>query len=149
MEKEESEKKSKEEAEKREVELQEKLKKEEEERNARKKRIEEIMARTRGKAANPPPREEAPSPQQPPSLDPLGDPTKPDLLGDITSTVEEQNMRNLHTPAEPEVEKGALDSLSLKGDEENSSSSPLISEHSSPLITENSSSSPLISEHSS
>merc|ERR1719509_638628 len=135
MEKEESEKKSKEEAEKREVELQEKLKKEEEERNARKKRIEEIMARTRGKAANPPPREEAPSPQQPPSLDPLGDPTKPDLLGDITSTVEEQNMRNLHTPAEPEVEKGALDSLSLKGDEENSSSSPLISEHSSPLIT--------------
>ena len=47
-----------------------------------------------------------------------------------------------HPPPEPEVEKGALDSLSLKGDEENSSSSPLISEHSSPLITVDSS--PLI-----
>ena len=55
-EKEETEKKSKEEAEKREAELQEKLKKEEEERLARKKRIEEIMARTRGKTAAPAPK---------------------------------------------------------------------------------------------
>merc|ERR1719500_382805 len=61
-EKEETEKKTKEEAEKREAELQEKLKKEEEEKNARKKRIEEIMARTRGKTAAPAPKEEpAPS----------------------------------------------------------------------------------------
>ena len=155
-EKEETEKKTKEEAEKREAELQEKLKKEEEERLARKKRIEEIMARTRGKTAAPAPKEEpAPSspspPQQPASLDPLGDPTKPDLLGDISDKVEAENAKNLATPApagkdsnifhvslsihrcfcvtmfqlfvfsEPEVEKGALDSLSLKSeDTENS-----------------------------
>merc|ERR1719187_291842 len=132
-EKEETEKKSKEEAEKREAELQEKLKKEEEERLARKKRIEEIMARTRGKTAAPAPKEEpAPSspspPQQPASLDPLGDPTKPDLLGDISDKVEAENAKNLATPApaEPEVEKGALDSLSLKSED---------TENSSPLIT--------------
>jgi len=132
-EKEETEKKSKEEAEKREAELQEKLKKEEEERLARKKRIEEIMARTRGKTAAPAPKEEpAPSspspPQQPASLDPLGDPTKPDLLGDISEKVEAENAKNLATPApaEPEVEKGALDSLSLKSED---------TENSSPLIT--------------
>ena len=155
-EKEETEKKSKEDAEKREAELQEKLKKEEEERLARKKRIEEIMARTRGKTAAPAPKEEpantTPSPpQQPASLDPLGDPTKPDLLGDISDKVEAENAKNLTTPApagnngigrnnltqrrhrlgilililyltsEPEVEKGALDSLSLKSeDTENS-----------------------------
>merc|ERR1719337_203595 len=132
-EKEETEKKTKEEAEKREAELQEKLKKEEEERLARKKRIEEIMARTRGKTAAPAPKEEpAPSspspPQQPASLDPLGDPTKPDLLGDISEKVEAENAKNLATPApaEPEVEKGALDSLSLKSED---------TENSSPLIT--------------
>merc|ERR1712088_781007 len=132
-EKEETEKKSKEEAEKREAELQEKLKKEEEKRLARKKRIEEIMARTRGKTAAPAPKEEpAPSspspPQQPASLDPLGDPTKPDLLGDISDKVEAENAKNLATPApaEPEVEKGALDSLSLKSED---------TENSSPLIT--------------
>ena len=103
-EKEETEKKTKEEAEKREAELQEKLKKEEEERLARKKRIEEIMARTRGKTAAPAPKEEpAPSspspPQQPASLDPLGDPTKPDLLGDISDKVEAENAKNLAAPA--------------------------------------------------
>merc|ERR1719362_1676024 len=132
-EKEETEKKTKEEAEKREAELQEKLKKEEEERLARKKRIEEIMARTRGKTAAPAAKEEpAPSspspPQQPASLDPLGDPTKPDLLGDISDKVEAENAKNLATPApaEPEVEKGALDSLSLKSED---------TENSSPLIT--------------
>merc|ERR1719476_919517 len=141
-EKEETEKKSKEEAEKREAELQEKLKKEEEERLARKKRIEEIMARTRGKTSAPAPKEEptpsSPSPpQQPASLDPLGDPTKPDLLGDISDKVEAENAKNLATPApaEPEVEKGALDSLSLKSED---------TENSSPLITmENGSSSPI------
>ena len=95
---------SQEEAEKREAELQEKLKKEEEERLARKKRIEEIMARTRGKTAAPAPKEEpAPSspspPQQPASLDPLGDPTKPDLLGDISDKVEAENAKNLAAPA--------------------------------------------------
>merc|ERR1712088_817817 len=122
-EKEETEKKSKEEAEKKEA----------EERLARKKRIEEIMARTRGKTAAPAPKEEpAPSspspPQQPASLDPLGDPTKPDLLGDISDKVEAENAKNLATPApaEPEVEKGALDSLSLKSED---------TENSSPLIT--------------
>jgi len=141
-EKEETEKKTKEEAEKREAELQEKLKKEEEERLARKKRIEEIMARTRGKTAAPAPKEEpAPSspspPQQPASLDPLGDPTKPDLLGDISDKVEAENAKNLATPApaEPEVEKGALDSLSLKSED---------TENSSPLITmENGNSMPI------
>merc|ERR1719225_214086 len=141
-EKEETEKKTKEEAEKREAELQEKLKKEEEERLARKKRIEEIMARTRGKTSAPAPKEEptptTPSPpQQPASLDPLGDPTKPDLLGDISDKVEAENAKNLTTPApaEPEVEKGALDSLSLKSED---------TENSSPLITmENGSSSPI------
>ena len=47
-EKEESERKAKEENEKKRLELEEKLRREEEERLARKKRIEEIMARTRG-----------------------------------------------------------------------------------------------------
>jgi len=141
-EKEETEKKMKEEAEKREAELQEKLKKEEEERLARKKRIEEIMARTRGgkgKGDAPTPvkkeeeRSESTPPQQPPSLDPMGDPTKPDLIGDISDKVEAENARNLSqsgpsppSPAEPEVEKGALDSLSLKSED---------TENSSPLIT--------------
>ena len=46
--KKETEQKAKEEAERKQAELEEKLKKEEEERLARKKRIEEIMARTRG-----------------------------------------------------------------------------------------------------
>merc|ERR1712133_310666 len=121
-----------------ESELQEKLKKEEEERLARKKRIEEIMARTRGKGAAPSPakkEEEVSSspPQQPASLDPMGDPTKPDLLGDISDKVEAENARNLAqvgpsppSPAEPEVEKGALDSLSLKSED---------TENSSPIIT--------------
>merc|ERR1719490_700798 len=132
-EKEETEKKTKEEAEKREAELQEERLKKEEERLARKKRIEEIMARTRGKTAAPAAKEEpAPSspspPQQPASLDPLGDPTKPDLLGDISDKVEAENAKNLATPApaEPELEKGALDSLSLKSED---------TENSSPLIT--------------
>merc|ERR1711936_607169 len=49
--------------------------------------------------------------QQPPSLDSNVDPTKPDLLGDITDKVED--------------EKGALDSISSKSDE-NDNSSPLI-----------------------
>jgi len=69
--------------------------------------------------------------------DPLGDPTKPDLLGDISDKVEAENAKNLTTlaPAEPEVEKGALDSLSLKSED---------TENSSPLITmENGSSSPI------
>ena len=142
-EKEEQEKKMKAEAEKREAELQEKLQKEEEERLARKKRIEEIMARTRGaKAAGATPKKDSAdtntdtnpsqtSPaQQPPSLDTNVDPTKPDLLGDITDQVEEENAKNLghsagNTPAppqdEPDVEKGALDSLSSKSDENDNS----------------------------
>ena len=127
-EKEEMERKVKAEAERREAELQEKLKKEEEERLARKKRIEEIMARTRGKGATPKKEETAPSqqpapapPQQPPSLDTNVDPTKPDLLGDISdqvaaSEVEQNNARNLaHSP--DTLEKGALDSISSKSDE--------------------------------
>jgi len=147
-EKEEMERKVKAEAERREAELQEKLKKEEEERLARKKRIEEIMARTRGKGATPKKEETAPSqqpapapapPQQPPSLDTNVDPTKPDLLGDISdqvaaSEVEQNNARNLaHSP--DTLEKGALDSISSKSDE---------NENTSPLITvENGDSSPV------
>merc|ERR1719225_1956874 len=142
-EKEEMERKVKAEAERREAELQEKLKKEEEERLARKKRIEEIMARTRGKGGATPKKEETeketvPStsqpepeqPRQPPSLDTNVDPTTPDLLGDIGDKVEENNVRNLaRTNGEAEtetVEKGALDSISSKSDE-NENSSPLIS----------------------
>jgi len=105
-EKEELERKTKEEAERREVELQEKLRKEEEERQARKKRIEEIMARTRGKGTptstpkkEPEPKQpenETPSQtSQPPSLDTNVDPTKPDLIGDISDTVQSENKRNL------------------------------------------------------
>lgn len=146
VEKEEMEKKLKAEAERREAELQEKLKKEEEERLARKKRIEEIMARTRGKGASTPKKEEAgesggasqspapapapaQEPEQPPSLDTNVDPTKPDLLGDIR--VEENNAKNLahsepsQQQADPDLEKGALDSISSKSDE-NDNSSPLI-----------------------
>merc|ERR1719431_437082 len=144
-EKEETERKSKEEAEKREAELQEKLRKEEEERLARKKRIEEIMARTRGKGgANTPKKEvkeETVTSQsnQPASLDTNVDPTKPDLLGDISDKVEAENAKNLAnsstpptsispnppTSSEAELEKGALDSISNKS-EENENSSSLI-----------------------
>ncbi len=59
-EKEEQERRAAEEAEKKRLELEEKLRKEEEERLARKKRIEEIMARTRGGKPTPAP---APSTQ--------------------------------------------------------------------------------------
>merc|ERR1712106_474434 len=168
-EKEETERKSREDAEKREVELQEKLRKEEEERNARKKRIEEIMARTRGKGAakaepTPPPQpqpqevEQSPPQSQPPSLDSHVDPVKPDLLGDISySKVESvENAKNLlasklssdssdnssttesispingkssptstNGDLSPELEKGALDSISIKSAEQDLSS-PLI-----------------------
>merc|ERR1712126_541456 len=148
-EKEEMERKIKAEAERREAELQEKLKKEEEERLARKKRIEEIMARTRNKGAATPKKEEKEGSeegsgtsqppaqpqtqsQQPPSLDTNVDPTKPDLLGDISDKVEENNAKNLAhsngtsaTEESQEIEKGALDSISSKSDE-NENSSPLI-----------------------
>merc|ERR1712241_1669536 len=116
----------------------------EEERLARKKRIEEIMARTRGAKAGGTPKKDtageatdtntSQTSAQPPSLDSNVDPTKPDLLGDITDKVEEENAKNLGhskgstpTPSqdEPEVEKGALDSISSKSDE-NDNSSPLI-----------------------
>merc|ERR1711915_241234 len=133
------------EAERREAELQEKLKKEEEERLARKKRIEEIMARTRKGTATPKkeekeeeapaptestsqPQEEPHQPQQPPSLDTNVDPTKPDLLGDISDKVEENNAKNLaHSNGtsaneeSQEIEKGALDSISCKSDENENS----------------------------
>merc|ERR1711892_1452480 len=143
-EKEESERKSQEEAEKRESELQEKLRKEEEERLARKKRIEEIMARTRGGkgGANTPKKEVkeenvTSQSKQPASLDTNVDPTKPDLLGDISDKVEAENAKNLansSTPppsfssippssSEAELEKGALDSISNKSEENDNSSS--------------------------
>eukprot|EP00092_Neocalanus_flemingeri_P050342 GFUD01058160.1.p1 GENE.GFUD01058160.1~~GFUD01058160.1.p1 ORF type:complete len:792 (-),score=265.75 GFUD01058160.1:446-2821(-) len=143
VEKEEMERKSKEEAEKRESELQEKLRKEEEERLARKKRIEEIMARTRGKGGANTPKKEVKEENvtsqsnQPASLDTNVDPTKPDLLGDISDKVEAENAKNLansSTPppsissvppssSEAELEKGALDSISNKSDENENSSS--------------------------
>jgi len=139
------ERKSKEEAEKREAELQEKLRKEEEERLARKKRIEEIMARTRGKGAANTPKKEVKQEtvtsqsEQQASLDTNVDPTKPDLLGDISDKVEAENAKNLanNTTQPPsissippsssdvELEKGALDSISNKS-EENETSSSLI-----------------------
>jgi len=153
-EKEELEKKTKEEAEKREVELKEKLRKEEEERLARKKRIADIMARTRGpkKEPEPEPQPQPPPPQevsQPASLDSHVDPTKPDLLGDISyekvesaenaknlmgssssssssSSSEEGDIPSPSSPTEPELEKGALDSISNKSVENDDSSSPLI-----------------------
>eukprot|EP00090_Calanus_glacialis_P005847 TRINITY_DN1454_c0_g1_i5.p1 TRINITY_DN1454_c0_g1~~TRINITY_DN1454_c0_g1_i5.p1 ORF type:complete len:962 (-),score=331.96 TRINITY_DN1454_c0_g1_i5:501-3386(-) len=144
-EKEELERKNKEEAEKRETELQEKLRKEEEERLARKKRIEEIMARTRGKGGANTPKKEVKEesvtsqPEQPASLDTNVDPTKPDLLGDISDKVEAENAKNLANSSSPppsyssippssseaELEKGALDSISNKS-EENENSSSLI-----------------------
>merc|ERR1712203_969364 len=84
----------------------------EEERLARKKRLDEIMARTRGaKSTNSTPKKEATPPTPEPSNeeaaikdasdnenrsngerssleDPTGDPTKPDLLGDISDESE-------------------------------------------------------------
>merc|ERR1711874_305443 len=111
-EKEDCEKKAKEEAEKREVELQEKLKKEEEERLARKKRIEEIMARTMGKNSTPntTPKKEVdqdPEEHQTPSQ-PSGlniNPTKPDLLGDIHDSVSvaAENAKNIEVSASSSV----------------------------------------------
>jgi len=115
----EAERKAKEEAERKQVELDEKLKKDEEERLARKKRLDEIMARTRGaKSTNSTPKKEA-TPVTPETSmepeeslvnkevvkndalessnnngehssleDPTGDPTKPDLLGDISDESE-------------------------------------------------------------
>merc|ERR1712183_773980 len=76
---------------------------------------------------------------QPASLDTNVDPTKPDLLGDISDKVEAENTKNLansSTPptsissvppasSEAELEKGALDSISNKS-EENENSSSLI-----------------------
>ncbi|XP_055949320.1 ensconsin-like isoform X5 [Argiope bruennichi] len=61
-EREEQERKAREEAERQRLELQEKLRKEEEERAERKRRVEQIMARTRGRAAT-----TAQSPSNPPS----------------------------------------------------------------------------------
>jgi len=77
--------------------------------------------------------------EQPASLDTNVDPTKPDLLGDISDKVEAENAKNLansSTPppsissippssSEAELEKGALDSISNKS-EENENSSSLI-----------------------
>merc|ERR1711973_146247 len=120
-EKEEMEKKVKAEAERREAELQEKLKKEEKE--------EETPAPTESTSQ---PQEQTQEHQQPPSLDTNVDPTKPDLLGDISDKVEENNAKNLAhsngtsaTEESQEIEKGALDSISSKSDE-NENSSPLI-----------------------
>jgi len=122
----EAERKAKEEAERKQAELDEKLKKDEEERLARKKRLDEIMARTRGaKSSNSTPKKEATPATPEPSNeaeestnntvtdkdnvtvadtensnsngehssleDPTGDPTKPDLLGDITDESESNN----------------------------------------------------------
>merc|ERR1711936_489937 len=87
----------------REAELQEKLRKEEEERLARKKRIEEIMARTRGKGGANTPKKEVKEEsvtsqsEQPASLDTNVDPTKPDLLGDISDKVEAKMPRTWQT----------------------------------------------------
>merc|ERR1712050_368414 len=128
-----------------EKEAEERRAKEEEERLARKKRIEEIMARTRGKGGANTPKKEVKEDnvtsqsEQPASLDNNVDPTRPDLLGDISDKVEAENAKNLansSTPppsissippssSEAELEKGALDSISNKS-EENENSSSLI-----------------------
>merc|ERR1719412_1657156 len=136
----EAEKKAKDEAERKQAELDEKLKKEEEERLARKKRLEEIMARTRGagKSANTTPKKEPQEPQDSnnasngapsgddsvaqtngetthSSLDPAGDPTKPDLLGDIDSAVSQHCSDNANSNngssevSNDDLEKGIVD----------------------------------------
>lgn len=73
---------------------------------------------------------------QPQSLDTNVDPTKPDLLGDISDSVHAENSFNIqngvhkngvHTNGE--VEKGALDSISNKSEENSQASTKL-----SPLI---------------
>merc|ERR1719221_1082717 len=103
------------------------------------------MARTRGKGGASTPKKEVKEEsvtsqsEQPASLDTNVDPTKPDLLGDISDKVEAENAKNLansSTPppsissippssSEAELEKGALDSISNKS-EENENSSSLI-----------------------
>jgi len=129
-EKEEAEKKAKEEADKREKELQEleeKRRIEEEERLLRKKRVEAIMARTRGKGTpGGTPKKEVdgkeegeeekgeeessqPASLQPPSLDNNVDPTKPDLLGHIN---DQQPAEPLAKGPEEGANQGASDNSS-------------------------------------
>lgn len=163
----EAEKKAQEEAEKHQAELDEKLKRDEDERLARKKRLDEIMARTRGaKSTNSTPKKEAapatPEPSNEASSeesstiaanntvtdkdikvavsenteenienncssngehssleDPTGDPTKPDLLGDISTSTKagQQNLPETETSDEEaqidneheSLEKGIVD----------------------------------------
>lgn len=121
----EAERKAQEEMERKQAELDEKLKKEEEERLARKKRLDEIMARTRGakSAATTPKKEAAPevpaietsAPEAPEnngehsSLDPAGDPTKPDLLGDIAHVVPNGSAEEENKPQDSDIEKGIVD----------------------------------------
>lgn len=163
----EAEKKAQEEAEKHQAELDEKLKRDEDERLARKKRLDEIMARTRGaKSTNSTPKKEAapatPEPSNEASSeesstiaanntvtdkdikvavsenteeniennsssngehssleDPTGDPTKPDLLGDISTSAKagQQNLPETETSDEEaqidneheSLEKGIVD----------------------------------------
>merc|ERR1711962_1575563 len=138
----ESERKAKEEAERKQTELDEKLKKDEEERLARKKRLDEIMARTRGaKSTNSTPKKEA-TPTTPETSmepeesivnkevvtapdaessnnngehssleDPTGDPTKPDLLGDIADESENKTTptNGLAATQEPVIVPADLD----------------------------------------
>merc|ERR1712179_754386 len=74
---------------------------------ARKKRIEKIMARTRGKGGANTPKKEVKEEsvtsqsEQPASLDTNVDPTKPDLLGDISDKVEAENAKNLANSSTP------------------------------------------------
>ncbi len=125
----EAERKAKEEMERKQAELDEKLRKEEEERLARKKRLDEIMARTRGggKSASNTPKKEGPEAssghseaekhseeanEQHSSLDPCGDPTKPDLLGDISlaeTNGAHQPQASTNHEAENDLEKGIVD----------------------------------------
>jgi len=100
------------------------------------------MARTRGKGTTPTstpkkepepkqPENETPSQtSQPPSLDTNVDPTKPDLIGDISDNVQTENARNLsvsqndaagkiqngnHEPTTTDTQNGGVEHVSLNG----------------------------------
>ncbi|KAG8186272.1 hypothetical protein JTE90_004617 [Oedothorax gibbosus] len=87
-EREEQEKKAREEAEKQRIELEEKLRKEEEERAERKRRVEQIMARTRGKSA-------AQSPSTPQPNDNKLNPTTPSPVEHPKTTPTQDTVANL------------------------------------------------------
>ncbi|CAL1277400.1 unnamed protein product [Larinioides sclopetarius] len=115
-EREEQERKAREEAERQRLELQEKLRKEEEERAERKRRVEQIMARTRGRAAA------AQSPSNPPSdntLKPAQNAESPSV--NSSSSTEVSKVTSIITNGVKDLSLGK--STSLNGTSENHVSS--------------------------